>query len=177
MDNSIFIQYAPVIIVVFIFLIQQRLVVTPEMLEKKHREILNDVENRFTTKEASANFEQKLDDMQSKIDKITDINFFERKLKKMTKTDLVNVIAAETEIKKKDVEAVVNATLSAIANALKEGDKVQLIGFCTFEVKEMAARECRNPRTGETVMVPATKRPVFTAGKALKDAVNNINEI
>lgn len=72
MDNSIFIQYAPVIIVVFIFLIQQRLVVTPEMLEKKHREILNDVENRFTTKEASANFEQKLDDMQSKIDKIYD---------------------------------------------------------------------------------------------------------
>ena len=72
MDNSIFIQYAPVIIVVFIFLIQQRLVVTPEMLEKKHREILNDVESHFTTKEASANFEQKLDDMQGKIDKIYD---------------------------------------------------------------------------------------------------------
>ena len=72
MDNSIFIQYAPVIIVVFIFLIQQRLVVTPEMLEKKHREILNDVENRFTTKEASANFEQKIDDMKGKIDQIYD---------------------------------------------------------------------------------------------------------
>lgn len=72
MDNSIFIQYAPVIIVVFVFLVQQKLVVTPEQLEKKHREILEDVEERFTTKEATSNFQEKLDDMQAKIDKIYD---------------------------------------------------------------------------------------------------------
>lgn len=72
MDNSIFIQYAPVIIIVFVFLVQQKLVVTPEQLEKKHREILEDVEERFTTKEATSNFQEKLDDMQAKIDKIYD---------------------------------------------------------------------------------------------------------
>ena len=90
----------------------------------------------------------------------------------MNKTDLVNVVAAETELTKKDVEAVVNATLNAIANALKEGDKVQLIGFGTFEVKEVAEREGRNPKTGETIKIPACKKPAFTASKLLKDQLN-----
>lgn len=73
MDSSLFIQYAPVIIVVFIFLIQQRLVVTPEQLEKKHREILDDVEKKYTTKEAHSLFQNQMDDMQAKIDKIYDV--------------------------------------------------------------------------------------------------------
>ena len=90
----------------------------------------------------------------------------------MNKTDLINVVAQETEIKKKDVEAVVNAALDAIAAALKEGDKVQLIGFGTFEVKDAAAREGRNPKTGEAITIPAAKRPGFAPSKALKDLVN-----
>ena len=90
----------------------------------------------------------------------------------MTKTDLVNVVVAETNLKKKDAEAAVNAALAAIAGALKDGDKVQLIGFGTFEVKESAARQGRNPRTGETIEIAASKRPVFSAGSAFKKAVN-----
>lgn len=89
----------------------------------------------------------------------------------MNKTDLVNVVAAQTEIKKKDVECVVNAVLEAITAALKEGDKVQLIGFGTFEVKATAAREGRNPKTGQTIAIPAGKRPVFSASKTMKDEV------
>ena len=90
----------------------------------------------------------------------------------MTKTDLVNVINAETGVSKKDTEAVINAAISAIANALKEGDKVQLIGFGTFEAKATAEREGRNPRTGETIKIAAAKKPTFTASKALKDQLN-----
>ena len=90
----------------------------------------------------------------------------------MTKTELVNVVAAETELKKKDAEAAVNAVLAAVENALKAGDKVQLIGFGTFEVKDVAAHEGRNPKTGEAITIPASKRPAFTASKTLKDAVN-----
>ncbi len=90
----------------------------------------------------------------------------------MNKTDLINVVAQETELKKKDVEAIVNASLDAIAAALKEGDKVQLIGFGTFEVKEAAAREGRNPKTGEAITIEASKRPAFSASKAFKDIVN-----
>lgn len=90
----------------------------------------------------------------------------------MNKTDLVNVVAAETGFTKKDVEVAINATFAAIENALKEGDKVQLIGFGTFEVKEAAAREGRNPKTGESITIEASKRPVFSASKVLKDAVN-----
>ena len=90
----------------------------------------------------------------------------------MTKTELVNVVAAEVEMSKKDVDAVVNATLAAVANALKEGDKVALIGFGTFEVKDVAAREGRNPKTGEAITIPASKKPAFSASKALKDSVN-----
>ena len=90
----------------------------------------------------------------------------------MNKTDLVNVVAAEAELSKKVAEAAVNATLEAITNALKSGDKVQLIGFGTFEVKAVAEREGRNPATGETITIPATKKPSFTASKVLKDEVN-----
>ena len=90
----------------------------------------------------------------------------------MTKTDLVNVVVAETNLKKKDAEAAVNVALAAISGALKDGDKVQLIGFGTFEVKNVAAREGRNPQTGETIKIAASKAPKFKAGKALKDQVN-----
>ena len=91
----------------------------------------------------------------------------------MNKTDLVNVVANETEIPKKTVETIVAQTLDSIANALKEGDKVQLIGFGTFEVKDVAAREGRNPLTGEAISIEASKKPTFTASKALKDIVNS----
>ncbi|MBQ8303118.1 MAG: HU family DNA-binding protein [Clostridia bacterium] len=90
----------------------------------------------------------------------------------MNKTDLINVVAAETNTTKKEAEAAVNATLAAIANALKDGDKVQLIGFGTFEVKAVAEREGRNPKTGETIKIAASKKPVFSASKVLKDQVN-----
>ena len=90
----------------------------------------------------------------------------------MNKTDLINVVAAEASLTKKDAEAAVNATLAAIANALKNGDKVQLLGFGTFEVKAVAEREGRNPKTGESITIDASKRPVFSASKVLKDAVN-----
>ena len=90
----------------------------------------------------------------------------------MNKTQLVDAVVAKTGMKKKEAEAAVNAMTEAIAEALKAGDKVQLIGFGTFDVKESAARECRNPRTGETIKIAASKRPVFSAGSALKNAVN-----
>ena len=90
----------------------------------------------------------------------------------MNKTDLINVVAAEANLSKKDADAAVSATLAAIANALKEGDKVQLIGFGTFEIKEVAEREGRNPKTGETIKIPACKKPAFTASKLLKDQIN-----
>ncbi len=90
----------------------------------------------------------------------------------MNKTDLVNVVADATEKTKKDVDAVVTATFKAIADALKAGDKVQLIGFGTFEVKTAAAREGRNPKTGETIKIAASKKPAFSASKALKDEIN-----
>ena len=90
----------------------------------------------------------------------------------MNKTELVNVVAAETGAQKKAVDAVITATFKAITDALKEGDKVSLIGFGTFEVKEAAEREGRNPKTGETIKIAASKRPAFTASKVLKDEVN-----
>ena len=90
----------------------------------------------------------------------------------MNKTDLINVVNDETKIPKKDVDAVVTATLKAIAEALKAGDKVALIGFGTFEVKEAAEREGRNPKTGETIKIAASKKPVFSASKVLKDEIN-----
>ena len=90
----------------------------------------------------------------------------------MNKTQLIEAIAAKADIKKKDAEAAVNAFVDVIAEALKAGDKVQLVGFGTFEVKERAAREGRNPKTGETIKIAASKSPAFSAGKGLKDAVN-----
>jgi DNA-binding protein HU-beta len=91
----------------------------------------------------------------------------------MTKTDLINVVTAEAELSKKQAEAAVNSALDAIISALKEGDKVQLNGFGTFEVKESAAREGRNPKTGEAIQIPAAKKPAFAASKTFKDALNN----
>lgn len=90
----------------------------------------------------------------------------------MNKTELVNVVATETNIAKKDVDAVINATIKAITDALKEGDKVAIIGFGTFEAKATAEREGRNPKTGETITIAASKKPVFSASKVLKDEVN-----
>ena len=90
----------------------------------------------------------------------------------MNKTELINVIAAETKVSKKDAEAVIASAINAITEALKTGDKVQLIGFGTFEVKDVAAREGRNPKTLEVISIPACKKPSFSASKALKDAVN-----
>ena len=90
----------------------------------------------------------------------------------MNKTDLVNIVAQEAELKKNQAEAAVNAAIAAITNALKDGDKVQIIGFGTFEVKDTAQREGRNPKTGEAITIEASKRPSFTASKVLKDAVN-----
>ena len=89
----------------------------------------------------------------------------------MNKAELINAVAASAEVSKKDAEAVISATLDSIAAALKEGEKVQLVGFGSFEVKKRAARIGRNPKTKESIKIPASKVPVFKAGKALKDAV------
>ena len=89
----------------------------------------------------------------------------------MNKADLINAVAAKTEVSKKETEAVITATLDAITAAMQEGDKVQLVGFGSFEVKERAERIGRNPKTKEEIKIPASKIPAFKAGKALKDAV------
>ncbi len=90
----------------------------------------------------------------------------------MNKTQLVEAVAAETNLSKKDAEAAVKATFAAIEGALVKGDKVQLIGFGTFETRVRGERTGKNPRTGETVKIAACKIPAFKAGKALKDIVN-----
>ena len=90
----------------------------------------------------------------------------------MNKTELVAAVAAKAEISKKDAEAAVTATFDAITAALAEGDKVALVGFGTFAVKERAARTGLNPQTKEKIEIAASKAPTFKAGKALKDAVN-----
>ncbi len=91
----------------------------------------------------------------------------------MNKTELIAAIAEKAGLTKKDAETAVKATLDAIEEALIKGDKVQLIGFGTFEVRERKARTGRNPRKpGEVIDIPASKAPVFKAGKALKDKVN-----
>ena len=89
----------------------------------------------------------------------------------MNKAELIAKIA-EAGLTKKDAETALNAAVAAIGDALAGGESVQLIGFGTFSVKERAAREGRNPRTGEAVKIKAAKAPVFKAGKALKDKVN-----
>ena len=90
----------------------------------------------------------------------------------MNKTELVASVAEKTGLTKKDAEKAVNALFDSVQDALTAGDKVQMIGFGTFEVKERAARKGRNPRTGQDIEIPASKNPVLKAGKALKDAVN-----
>ncbi|MEI3175825.1 MULTISPECIES: HU family DNA-binding protein [unclassified Candidatus Paralachnospira] len=90
----------------------------------------------------------------------------------MNKTELIAAVAEKAELSKKDAEKAVKALTDTVAEALKAGDKVQLVGFGTFEVSERAAREGRNPRSGETMTIAASKMPKFKAGKALKDLVN-----
>ena len=89
----------------------------------------------------------------------------------MNKAELIAAVAEKASLSKKDSEAAVNAALEAISAALQDGDKVQLVGFGSFEVKKRAARTGRNPRTKEVVEIPASQVPVFKAGKALKDTV------
>ncbi len=89
----------------------------------------------------------------------------------MNKTDLINAVAESTELSKKDATKAVDAVFDAIMDSLQQGDKVQLIGFGNFEVRERAARKGRNPQTGDEIEIPASKVPAFKPGKALKDAV------
>jgi DNA-binding protein HU-beta len=90
----------------------------------------------------------------------------------MNKRELIETVSSKAEITKKEADAVVNATLDAIIEGLASEGKVIIPGFGSFEVRNKTAREARNPRTGETIKVEASKAPVFKAGKALKDAVN-----
>lgn len=90
----------------------------------------------------------------------------------MTKAELINSIAEKGELTKKDAEKALNAVVASITDALVNGDKVQIVGFGTFEVRERNAKEAINPRTKEKIQVPAKKAPAFKAGKALKDAVD-----
>ena len=90
----------------------------------------------------------------------------------MNKTELVDAIAKQAGLSKKDSEAALKAFTDTVGKALKKGDKVQLVGFGTFEVAKRAAREGKNPQTGEKIKIAACKAPKFKAGKALKDTVN-----
>ncbi|SDZ10587.1 HU family DNA-binding protein [Thermoactinomyces sp. DSM 45892] len=90
----------------------------------------------------------------------------------MNKTDLINQVADATQMTKKDASEAVEAVLRTISESLSQGEKVQLIGFGNFEVRDRQARKGRNPQTGEEIDIPATKVPAFTAGKKLKDIVN-----
>ena len=89
----------------------------------------------------------------------------------MNKVQLVEAVAAAGKLTKKDAEAAVNALTASIVDALKNGEKVQLVGFGTFEVKARGERKGRNPKTGAEIVIPASKAPVFSAGKSFKDAV------
>lgn len=90
----------------------------------------------------------------------------------MNKTDLIAHVASKADMTKKNAEQVINAFFAVVEDALKAGDKVQLIGFGTFEVRERQARKGRNPQTGAEINIPATRVPAFKAGKALKDSVS-----
>ncbi|MDF2988307.1 MULTISPECIES: HU family DNA-binding protein [Ruminiclostridium] len=90
----------------------------------------------------------------------------------MNKSDLINSIASKSGLNKKNSEAALNAFISSVEDTLKAGDKVTLVGFGTFEVRERAARKGRNPQTKKEITIPASKAPVFKAGKVLKDNVN-----
>ncbi|MCY8110813.1 non-specific DNA-binding protein Hbs [Bacillus spizizenii] len=89
----------------------------------------------------------------------------------MNKTELINAVAEASEFSKKDATKAVDSVFDTILDALKNGDKIQLIGFGNFEVRERSARKGRNPQTGEEIEIPASKVPAFKPGKALKDAV------
>ncbi len=91
----------------------------------------------------------------------------------MNKAELVNSVAEKTGLTKKDSESVITAVFDTVSDALTGGDKVQLVGFGSFEVKDRKARVGRNPKTKEKISISASKSPVFKPGKALKDAVNN----
>lgn len=90
----------------------------------------------------------------------------------MNKMELVSAMADKTGLAKKDAEAALKAFTDVVAEELKKGEKIQLVGFGTFEVSERAARTGRNPQTGEEMTIPASKAPKFKAGKALKDSIN-----
>lgn len=90
----------------------------------------------------------------------------------MNKAELVAAIAEKTELSKKDSEKALKAFIDVVTDELKKGEKIQLVGFGTFEVSKRAAREGRNPQTGKTMKIAASKAPKFKAGKALKDIVN-----
>ena len=90
----------------------------------------------------------------------------------MNKTELIAASAEKTELSRKDAEKALKAFTEVVEEELKKGEKIQLVGFGTFEVSERAAREGRNPQTGETMQIAASKSPKFKAGKALKDAIN-----
>ncbi|HIU49347.1 MAG TPA: HU family DNA-binding protein [Candidatus Avimonoglobus intestinipullorum] len=90
----------------------------------------------------------------------------------MNKTELIAAVAEQAALSKKDAEKAINAVVASITGALADGDKVQLVGFGTFEVRERGARTGKNPRTGEAINIAASKVPAFKAGKALKDTVN-----
>ncbi|MGN1417452.1 MAG: HU family DNA-binding protein [Oscillospiraceae bacterium] len=94
-------------------------------------------------------------------------------VKTMTKAELINAVAEKGEFTKKDAEKAVKAFTEVVTEALQNGDKVQLVGFGTFEVRDRAAKETINPRTHEKQLQPAHKVPAFKAGKGLKDSVNN----
>ena len=89
----------------------------------------------------------------------------------MNKAELINAVAAAADVSTTDAEAVIFATVDAITQALSEGERVQLVGFGSFEVKKRAARTGRNPKTKEAIEIPASKVPVFKPGKALKDTI------
>lgn len=90
----------------------------------------------------------------------------------MNKTELIAAVAEKAEISKKDSEKALKAFIDVVTDELVKGEKVQLVGFGTFEVSERAAREGRNPQTGATMEIKASKAPKFKAGKALKDVIN-----
>ena len=90
----------------------------------------------------------------------------------MNKTELIAAIAEKTELSKKDAEKALKAFTDVVVEELQKGEKIQLVGFGTFEVSERAARTGRNPQTGATMNIPASKAPKFKAGKALKDSIN-----
>ena len=89
----------------------------------------------------------------------------------MNKAELINAIVAKSEMSKKDADVALSAVIDSIKDALKAGEKVQIVGFGTFSVKERAARTGKNPATGETIEIAASKVPAFAAGKALKDEI------